>query len=77
MFRMKLKRFAAETGFQTETSAGWWFCTFWLSGFAIHDQLLREGYNVGINSVYVCLRASRDNTAKLQRQIMSQNRAAV
>lgn len=35
-----------------------------LSGFAIHDQLLREGYNVGINSVYVCLRIVRRNQGK-------------
>jgi hypothetical protein len=27
-----------------------------MSGNAIHCQLLEEGYNVGINSVYVCLR---------------------
>jgi hypothetical protein len=36
-----------------------------LSGLAIHNQLLSEGYNVGINSVYVCLRIARSNTVTL------------
>jgi len=44
-----------------------------LSGFEIHDQLLGEGYDVGINSVYVCLRIVRSNRAKSIANIVSQN----
>jgi hypothetical protein len=38
-----------------------------LSGFEIHSQLLSEGYNVGINSVYVCLRVAGGNNGNQQR----------